>query len=318
MLSRSLQIFFTLTCLSLPLYCYTIDNDCGVDRDFVQQGADDAFALAATAVAELTRNPINPAIDVIFQKLFGQTVANRITNKDLLEVNLMKLATISQLDGAIGQADTDVRFYCTTKRIEKRDDGQYYNKDTDYVYPESEITSRWASCFDLIEPTLAITTNPDRGPSEIQICPWYLSKARGVKFRDFKSINAITWGALARVSMPLVSSFFYTPIDAFHLFDKVLLHELTHTYQFGRAIDMGNPGSPYGWKNCKGLANIFMATGGTDNNLDPQWNSDSIALLCSAIQLTVNGITVQDDGKLNPPQRNRKRDVVMYPVTWVA
>lgn len=105
----------------------------------------------------------------------------------------------------------------------------------DVVYGD-DITSKWADCFDLLPPTIMITTNPGQiannpigSLSEIQICPWFLSKERGFKFRDFKSLNALLTGSLARAAMPLVSKALYTPIDAFSLFDKVLLHEVCIT-----------------------------------------------------------------------------------------
>lgn len=98
--------------------------------------------------------------------------------------------------------------------------------DEDYVYPDGEITNRWASCFDLLPPTLMITTNPDGQHSEIQICPWFLRKARGFKYTDFKSVNAVVWGGLAKLVMDKIADKQYTPIDAFQLFDKVLLHEV--------------------------------------------------------------------------------------------
>ena len=97
----------------------------------------------------------------------------------------------------------------------------------------SDITSKWADCFGVLSPTLAITTNPGQtignptgSLSEIQICPWFLSKQRGFKFRDFKSANALLIGTLARAAVPVVQKLVYAPIDAFSLFDKVLLHEV--------------------------------------------------------------------------------------------
>jgi hypothetical protein len=101
--------------------------------------------------------------------------------------------------------------------------------DKNYVYPEGEITGRWASCYDLQPPTLMITTNPivdlSLG-SEIQICPWFLTQSRDWKISDLKSLNKVVWGGLAEIVMPAVTKVQYTPIDAFSLFEKVALHEV--------------------------------------------------------------------------------------------
>ncbi|KAF2271436.1 uncharacterized protein EI97DRAFT_437866 [Westerdykella ornata] len=322
MLRPSLRAAATLSLLFVAGHAYTIDEDCGNDRDLVRTAADHAFALAANAVTELRKTPINPDIDHVVEQLFGYTAAQRPWGPRI-EQKLGNLAPISTLDGSVDGA-TDVRIFCTTKRIEKRKDGRYYNKNTESVYQEDEISNRFAHCLELTPPTAAITFNPEGQASEIQICPWFMTQVRGFKFRDLTELRAgsLTLGALAKISLPVISSMAYTPIDMFQVFDKVILHELTHTTQAGDpkpAEDM-QP-NPYGWKNCKEWARKFVESKGDFDRppdfKDPQNNSDSIALLCSAIELIGLGVRVNDDGSLNPPQ-SRKRDVVMYPVSWVA
>ena len=45
--------------------------------------------------------------------------------------------------------------------------------------------------------------------------------------------------------MSLVTKGFYTPFDALELFDKVLLHELTHTLGAGSLKDVSTDVSPF-------------------------------------------------------------------------
>ncbi|KAF2272617.1 uncharacterized protein EI97DRAFT_461869 [Westerdykella ornata] len=299
-----------------------IDDDCGADRDFMIERIDAAFALARDGMTELRKTPINEDIDNVFQQLFGYKYNERPYK--VIEGRLDNLQAISTLDGD-AQGTTDVRFFCTMHRIEKRNDKRYYNKDLNVAYELGTITNRFSSCFDLTPPTLAVTLNVPNHRTEIQICPWFMTTARGFKFRDLKELRASSWsyGVLAKILMPPISAIKYTPIDAFALMDKVILHELTHTTASGGrtpAEDMSD--DPYGWKNCKKLAADFLASG-INGGLpsvakDPQNNADTIALMCSAIRLIKDGVRVKEDGSLDPKQSSKKRDGVMYPVTWVA
>jgi hypothetical protein len=78
--------------------------------------------------------------------------------------------------------------------------------------------------------------------NEIQICPWYLRKARGFKVTDLVSMDQPFYTSLSRVVMPFAAKFLYTPVDTFVLMDKTIVHELTHTFQAllslrGRNVD---------------------------------------------------------------------------------
>jgi hypothetical protein len=212
------------------------------DTQYVQDRVDTAFRLMATTVTELNKNPINQDVDNLHNRLFGlpfdQTKPNNIKR------HFEALGTISQRNdndqtvlGGAGARTIDVKFYCSVKRIEKRRNGdktEYVNKDRNIVYKEGELTSpggSFANCFDILEPTMMLTlTVPDQY-SEIQICPWYLRKARGFRFRDLTDIPSAAMQGLGKLAIPALGKAFYTPIDMFVLTDKMIVHELTHTDQ---------------------------------------------------------------------------------------
>jgi hypothetical protein len=67
--------------------------------------------------------------------------------------------------------------------------------------------------------------------AQIQICPWFLNYAlRQADNKVFQT--AIDNNLLGKLIQSLKASFFkgrFTPIDAVAAFEKVLLHEITHT-----------------------------------------------------------------------------------------
>ena len=269
------RLWICLTTLLLNLltsvHGYMIDQDCGGsyqlplpivphltnsssnsdDTQFVQDRIDAAFRLIANAVTELNKNPINQDVDNWFNTLFERP-ASHLPNSDVLD-RMNALAAISQHNqndqttaGAPGQGITDVRFYCTTKRITKRDDGRYINKDrNNLAYDTHELESRFAHCYDLVEPTLMITMRFINQYNEIQICPWFLRKSRGFKVTDLVDTNQPFYSSLSKLVIPVAAKLKYTPIDVFILMDKVIVHELMHTYQaFPATVDLSS--EPYG------------------------------------------------------------------------
>jgi hypothetical protein len=140
----------------------------------------------------------------------------------------------------------DVRFYYTTKRIEKRGDGRYVSKDrNNLAYNTKDLTSQFAHCYDISEPTLMITIRFGSEFSKIQICPWFLRKSRGFKFTNLVDLHQFGYSTLSRLAIPIAARTIFTPIDSFLLTDKVIVHELTHTTQgYPSTIDISN--EPYG------------------------------------------------------------------------
>jgi hypothetical protein len=220
------------------------------DTQYVQDRIDTAFRLMANTVTELNKNPINPNIDNLHNALFAAPWDNSKTGN--VKRKFESLARISQhnnadqtVDGAVGVGITDVRFYCTVDRIEKRigdkKSVQYFNKERNIVYDPNDLTSpggSYANCFDIHSPTMMVTlTFPKRKEedvnkfSEIQICPWFLRKARGFKLKDLSDFKSSTFSALSQIAIPVVAALSYRPIDMFVLVDKMIVHELTHTLQ---------------------------------------------------------------------------------------
>jgi hypothetical protein len=215
------------------------------DTQFVQDRIDTAFRLIANTVTELNRNPINPDIQTLHTTLFGEPFdSTKVIN---IRNRFDELSRISPLNNADQTGNTvnghaiaaDVRFYCTTARIKKvlnteKNTIEYHNKDRNVVYQDGALSSpggRFANCFDILEPTLMITMTVEGQFSEIQICPWYLRKARGFAFRDLKDVSPSILKYISHIAMPLVARLVYRPIDLFVLTDKVIVHELTHTGQ---------------------------------------------------------------------------------------
>jgi hypothetical protein len=178
--------------------------------------------------------------------MFGRRLGDIRKEKDNMVDRFEKLLAIKDRtsDDKTDGTRTDVRFYCTTDRIGKRksttrkdDNGkfkdEFFNKQRldasglGLAYNPGDIESRWAHCYDKIEPTLMITMRLGAGYSEIQICPW------------------IFLGTLSKVILPVVAKLVYAPIDVFILMDKVIVHELTHTSQAYPATKDMRP-DPYG------------------------------------------------------------------------
>lgn len=218
----------------------------------MQNKIDAAFRLIANAATELNRNPINQDVDNWFNTLFGRP-ASQLPNSDVLK-HMNALAAISQHnqndqtipappeEGGV----TDVRFYCTTKRIAKLDNGRYVNKDRgNLAYDTNELESRFAHCYDLKDPTLMITMRFVYQYTEIQFCPWFLRKSRGFKVTDLVDVNQPFYAALSKVVIPVAARLLYTPIDVFILMDKVIVHELMHSHQaYPATVDLSS--EPYG------------------------------------------------------------------------
>lgn len=277
----------------------------------MQAKIDAAFRLIANAVTELNRNPINQDVDNWFNTLFGRPASQLPNSKVLVRMNA--LATISQhnqndqtIPGPQGEGVTDVRFYCTTKRITKLDNGRYVNKDrNNLVYDTNELESRFAHCYDLKEPTLMITMRFAYQYTEIQICPWFLRKSRGFKVTDLVDTNQPFYATLSKVVIPVAAKLRYTPIDVFILMDKVIVHELMHTHQaYPATMDLSS--EPYGFKNAVRLVQAWRGSPNAQN--DPQWNADSNALFASGTWIIVapGGSPIGADGSFTTPQATPK------------
>lgn len=210
-------------------------------------------------MTELNRNPINPQIDDLHNTSFGRRYNPTGPTSESIRVRfeyLLRLrarndndqTTQNSPDLSNDNVVTDVRFYCTSKRIEKNKDGTYRNKDRNINYKPGSLSSpggRFANCFDFREPTLMITMTIQSQYSEVQICPWFLTYIRGFKYTDLSSPGASIFHMISKIAVPVLSKRDYAPIDAFCLMDKTIVHELMHTDQIGQPTVDLQP-DPYG------------------------------------------------------------------------
>jgi hypothetical protein len=234
----------------------------------VQSKIDSAFRLLAGAVTELNKTPVDANVDNLFDALFGQRTS-QAPNSDVLRrmTRLAAISTFNNNDQTTSDASpsgvgiTDVRFYCTVKRIKKLGPKKYLNTDRGLEYDPEDKIDRFARCYDVNPPTLAITLTWDGQYSEIQICPWFLGKSRGFKLSDLSSLsNQPFLASLSRIVVPVAAKMFYTPLDSIVLMDKVIAHELTHTDQASiplrlATIDVSD--DPYGKDCILGTTAIF-------------------------------------------------------------
>lgn len=87
-----------------------------------------------------------------------------------------------------------------------------------------------------------VTPNAALKYNQIQICPWFLQYAMK---KDPAFQNQIKPDLIPRLAVKLdewVTKIVYTPIDLLGLFDKVMVHEMTHTRAGGRLDDVGGFG----------------------------------------------------------------------------
>ncbi|KAH8585658.1 hypothetical protein B0O99DRAFT_126186 [Bisporella sp. PMI_857] len=136
---------------------------------------------------------------------------------------------------------------------------------------------------------------------QIQICPFFLQWAlpRPRKSWYTRAISRTFWKTWTVVLAEKIVTFTrYTPIDGASLFDKVMLHELTHANVDGRFgtidVDLDN-GPAYGWKNCR-----ILSTSTPTNNDGPAQNADTWALFGSIAWQIQEGLIagVTDKGQL--------------------
>jgi hypothetical protein len=99
--------------------------------------------------------------------------------------------------------------------------------------------NQWDDCRSL-DFTLAYTVNPASGrSSQIQLCPWFVDWAKGQKFKSFKDLSTKAW-VVDHILVPAcrINNWILTEIDVTSVFDKVILHEMTHTTGAGSLEDL--------------------------------------------------------------------------------
>ncbi|QIX01858.1 hypothetical protein AMS68_007375 [Peltaster fructicola] len=272
---------------------YKIDDSCNNYYELVHDSLEAAFDMAAAAEAAL-RDPLqrNPNDQRLAQILFNpEGVTGRPVNTDTAWRSFLGLGRIRTLKKDRFITDTnEAIIYCNLDRLEKRDDGLYYDADMNAVVEPTQIGelkdpgSELASTF---------KHSNNKHPAQITINTWFLQWAYHARYQRWNDWSIAA--AAASILIPLTTlGWPLTPIDALTLLDKVLLHELTHTDAGGSTndcspeistLDVVNQlqyaGKAYGWLRAKFLAGHAKA-GHADS---AQNNADSLALFASGVRL---------------------------------
>lgn len=202
----------------------------------------------------------------------------------------------------------DVTVYCNTDRLKRTKDNRFYDEHLQGTHNE-EDTKLLDNCGKA-DTTFMFVVNPaNQTASILQICPWFVKYGRSQKYKTFKNLR--DWmgraGIMRGFAGKIADKWPYTEIDATSVFDKVMLHELTHTRKGGNTDDVLLGGKPtYGWKRCRELAqkgegDPEEAAFGKPVTKKPQQNADSLALFGSAVRFITDSETrlkVTHDGKL--------------------
>ncbi|SPO03656.1 uncharacterized protein DNG_06339 [Cephalotrichum gorgonifer] len=250
----------------------TTGND--AQRAFLTEAFANAQTLTNLAQGMANQHQ-NLNADQVFDWLYGTENADLMRGRLRQTLGGIWQSTIpveGELRGG-GALTADVRVFCTHDRLREgraRANGEKRLFDPAWtILPDDEDQDQ---------------------PDTIQICPWFLDYAMQQKaqfrgqFKPGKIATMITKLKLDRLATWVA----YTPVDLFQLFDKVIVHELSHTRAGGQLDDVGGF-SGYGWKNCRRLS----TNRGDDG---PHRNADTVALFTSICGLIGENGMVHEDG----------------------
>lgn len=154
--------------------------------------------------------------------------------------------------------------------------------------------------------TLMFTSHPEDKSKfwQIQVCPWFLDWAVRQDKQFTSLIKTSLWSKFRGLAIPIIANIKYKPIDLVSLFDKVFLHEITHTDAGGETLDVQRDGKPdrdgYGWTNCRRISLNRQVLGVGPS--PPNRNADSLALFGSAsFIIQRQGGVVREDGTFSIP-----------------
>lgn len=125
---------------------------------------------------------------------------------------------------------------------------EWVDKDSGLVYNNEK--EAFKSCHEIkpVDPTVAyVEVVGDNGISQVQMCPYFMSWLKEKEFTSFKDTapsSVQTKKLLMKAVTKVLKSRgldFLTEIDVLSLFDKVILHELTHTRPGQQTNDVSFP-----------------------------------------------------------------------------
>ncbi|OBT84547.1 hypothetical protein VE02_06807 [Pseudogymnoascus sp. 03VT05] len=344
--------FLSALCLSATTTAYVIDTtSCNlVAQAFLAEKLTCAFDMATNVVTEL-RGPVRQEVQTLMDHLwaptadpsfyptpqeailcrFGGTCPRNKARVDYFQYavgsNFQFPRGISSMadpaadlrgpSGATRAAAGDVVFYCSSERYKDitDQDGNARIKDTSIVevVDDDEEDPR-KICIGALAYTW-VSDDATR-PSQITLCPWFLSYVQGLKFPNCGTWRQKLVGLLGRPIAQISAKVWpFTPIDLLSLFDKVVVHELTHTRHGGKTFDSPvdvNAGSgvafsnvAYGWKNCRKISTNLPDNGGPDYG-KPMNNADSYGLFASGVRVIGAGGSIDENGKVTKASSSSK------------
>ncbi|KAJ5216528.1 uncharacterized protein N7498_002935 [Penicillium cinerascens] len=282
---------------------WKLDSSCQTSdlNDMVTTAVNSAFSMAVDESDAfnkiLSGGDLGPNKDNILDVVKWMfTKDNEEPNNERLAILRTRMNLLAKAKDRKDNEDPDgvtVVIYCGFDRFEARADGQWYDKDLDYVFKKDES---FEACKGA-QPVVAYTEVPKdrKKPSQVQLCPWFLNWMKSKDTKSLKEAEAkgLFWRAISKGLSK--THMLLTPIDVTSLLDKVILHELTHTRVGGESVDVDGPSFltvRYGWNRCRKLAQ----EGSSDPSRQAQVNADSIALCGSAIRYIKEGKRVKKNG----------------------
>ncbi|KAL2069757.1 hypothetical protein VTL71DRAFT_14436 [Oculimacula yallundae] len=345
--------FLSALCLSATTTAYVIDTDsCNtVAQEFLAEKLTCAFDMATKVVTELRKPSIGREVQTLMDHLWvptanpadyptpqeailcrfdGTCPTNKFRGSYFLYTaaggsaqfprGILSMADpaidVQLQSGATGAAAGDVVFYCSSERYKDitDQDGNHRIKDTsiiEFVADDEEDPRKICNL------ALAYTwASPDATkPSQITLCPWFLEYAQGLKLPRCGTWRQKLVGLIGRPTAWLGSRRWpYTAIDLLSLFDKVVVHELTHTRHGGKTVDVAMDGRAitfnnvaYGWRNCKKISTNLPDNDGRDE-LKPMNNADSYAIFASGVRIINAGGSIDEKGNVkNAPSSSKAK-----------
>ncbi|KAF2733709.1 hypothetical protein EJ04DRAFT_564839 [Polyplosphaeria fusca] len=310
----------------VSLFCFVafgtawrIHEDCeGPQREFVEKGLQNAFMLNNLAMAAF--GSPSAAQTQVIEWLFGPP--ENTGTRERLGAKLNFISAVNRPNQAAGDVGVDdFVVHCTEDRIEKRP-REERDGENDTRFFDNELGQNIHTSQKLFDCSLNVAyVNYPKPNNEggyvrerynvLQICPNFLTYAMG---RDPAFQNALDVSTGTKLMEKIASAFVhvkYTSVDFVTLFDKVLLHEISHTSGAGNTDDVGGT-KGYGWKNCRKLSTVVSEWEQEDYQWDdiptvqgPEQNADTIALFGSAMRMIRDGAIINIDG--NFVQRGASR-----------
>ncbi|SPO03579.1 uncharacterized protein DNG_06262 [Cephalotrichum gorgonifer] len=270
----------------------TPGND--AQRAFLTEGFTRAHALA-TFGESYTAEHQSLDGDQVFDWLFsnGATVRNAVRMS--LQGVIENTTPVPEGQEPQGGPFADVRVYCTHDRITEGRKNRFFDKSI------GEFLKAKFECSGALAWTM-VPTDASK-PDIVQMCPWFLDYAMKQKVQWQTQIGGGKIGSMiSKLKLDKFATWaMYTPVDLFQLYEKVIVHELTHTRRGGQKADLDGFGG-YGWKNARKLS-----TGTGERS--PSRNADSLGLFASISGLIMDGGMVQENGNFvhGPSAETKKK-----------